>query len=317
MTVFLVAGSERATAILVVMLSAPRPRTVRAALDAGRTFSFEFFPPRDAASEVQLWDAIRQLEKLHPSFVSVTYGAGGTTREGTLRITDRIAAETTMLPMAHMTAVDHSVDELRTLLGNFIAAGVHNILAVRGDPPGDPEGEWVKHPEGVEYAAELVRLVRLSGDFSVGVAAFPYKHPRSVDIETDARHFVEKVEAGADFAITQIFFDAEDYLRLRDRISALGCDVPIVPGIMPVLSMGTIARAPKLSGAPFPPALAAEFEAVSSEPTAVRALGIDRATQQCDTLLSEGAPGIHFITMNRSKATQEIYSNLRSLNLAS
>ena len=299
------------------MLSAPHPRTVRAALEAGRTFSFEFFPPRDAASEIQLWDAIRQLEKLHPSFVSVTYGAGGTTREGTLRITDRIAAETTMVPMAHMTAVDHSVEELRTLLGNFIAGGVRNILAVRGDPPGDLEGEWVKHPEGVEYAAELVRLVRQTGDFSVGVAAFPYKHPRSLDIESDARYFVEKVKAGADFAITQIFFEAEDYLRLRDRISALGCDVPILPGILPVLSTGTIARAPKLSGAPFPEGLGAQFEALADDPAAVRALGIERATQQCDTLLSEGAPGIHFITMNRSKATQEIYSNLRTLNVAS
>lgn len=299
------------------MLSAPHPRTVRAALDAGRTFSFEFFPPRDAASEIQLWDAIRELEKLHPSFVSVTYGAGGTTREGTLRITDRIAAETTMVPMAHMTAVDHSVEELRTLLGNFIAGGVRNILAVRGDPPGDLEGEWVKHPEGVEYAAELVRLVRQTGDFSVGVAAFPYKHPRSLDIESDARYFVDKVNAGADFAITQIFFEAEDYLRLRDRISALGCDVPILPGIMPVLSTGTIARAPKLSGAPFPGGLGAQFEALADDPAAVRALGIERATQQCDTLLSEGAPGIHFITMNRSKATQEIYSNLRTLNVAS
>lgn len=299
------------------MLSAPRPRTVRAALDAGRTFSFEFFPPRDAASEVQLWDAIRELEKLHPSFVSVTYGAGGTTREGTLRITDRIAAETTMLPMAHMTAVDHSVAELRRLLGNFIAGGVHNILAVRGDPPGDPEGDWVRHPEGIEYAAELVRLVRQTGDFCVGVAAFPYKHPRSVDIESDARYFVEKIRAGAEFAITQLFFEAEDYLRLRDRVAALGCDVPIVPGIMPVLSTGTIERAPKLSGAPFPPRLAGEFAALAGDPAAVRALGIERATQLCDTLLSEGAPGIHFITMNRSKATREIYANLSSLNLAS
>jgi len=267
-------------------------------------------PPKSREAEQLLWQTIRELETLRPDFVSITYGAGGTTRDTTVAVTERVATETTLLPMAHLTAVNHSVAELRNVVGRLAGAGIRNVLAVRGDPPGDPMGEWVRHPQGVLYAEDLVRLLREAGDFSVGVAAFPYKHPRSDDIESDTRNFIRKCRAGADFAITQMFFEADEYLRLRDRVAAAGCDTPIVPGVMPVLRMATIARAAQLSGAPFPPALLARFERIADDAAGVRALGIDLCSEMCQRLLDEGVPGIHFITMNRSTATREVWQHL-------
>jgi len=287
------------------------PTALRDVLASGRrSFSFEFFPPRDDAGERALWQTIRELEPLSPTFVSVTYGAGGTTRDRTLRVTEAIASDTTLEPVAHLTCVGHSREELRRIVGDLAAAGVRNVLALRGDPPGGPGQTWTPHPDGFDHAVDLVRLVRELGDFIVGVAAFPEVHPEAADAAADARVLVAKAKAGAAFAVTQLFFEADHYLSLVERAATLGCDIPILPGIMPITNLKQVTRFAELSGAEVPARIVNRLQRFADDPVSVRAAGIELATELCDRLLAEGAPGLHYYTLNKSTATRQIHADL-------
>ncbi|MEJ7690917.1 MAG: methylenetetrahydrofolate reductase [NAD(P)H] [Nocardioidaceae bacterium] len=288
-----------------------RPASVRELLERpGPSFSFEFFPPKDDEGERRLWQAIRELEPLHPTFVSVTYGAGGSTRDRTVRITGRIASETTLTPVGHLTCVEHSRDELRAVIGAYADAGVRNMLALRGDPPGGPGKPWTAHPDGLDHADQLVALIRSHGDFSVGVAAFPEGHREAPSLEKDARVLLAKEAAGADFAITELFFRPADYAAMVERSQRAGAHIPIIPGIMPITNLKQIQRFAELSGRAVPAEVVARFNDVT-DPGDVRQIGVEIATEMCNELLSQGAPGLHFYTLNRSTATRQIYANFQ------
>jgi methylenetetrahydrofolate reductase (NADPH) len=277
-----------------------------------RSFSFEFFPPKDEEGERILWRSISELEPLRPTFVSVTYGAGGTTRDRTIAITGRIARETSLLPMAHLTCVGHTTAEIETILQRLADAGVRNVLALRGDPPGGPGMPWESTEGGVEYASELVEFIRaIAADLSVGVAAFPEGHRDAETLDEDAAVMKAKYDAGAEFAVTEMVLRASDYFGLVERCRAIGVDFPIVPGIMPILNLNSMTRMVELSGREMPDETLARILPLKDDPTALRAEGIRIATELCDALLDGGAPGLHFYTLNRSKATREIFGALK------
>ncbi len=274
-------------------------------LAAGRTFSFEFFPPKTDAAQLSLGRTIAELEGLNPAFVSVTYGAGGSTRERTRDLVVWMRKETNISPMAHLTCVGHTRADIDAILDTYQAAGIENILALGGDPPTDPADV---RPSDYAYALDLVEHLRDRGGFSIGVAAHPEGHPRSASRADDRRFLADKLRR-ADFAITQFFFEAEHYVRMVDELAALGVTKPVIPGIMPVTNRGQVQRMAELSGAAFPAWLAARLDGVD-DPDEVRRIGVDAATDLCAELLAAGAPGLHFYTLNRSTATREIYANL-------
>lgn len=277
----------------------------------GRSFSFEFFPPSDAAGEEQLWQAITELEPYNPTFVSVTYGAGGATRDRTLAITERIARETKLLPVAHLTCVGHTTGELVAILQELADAGVHHVMALRGDPPEGPGGPWTPTEGGVTYASELVRLIKETADLQVGVAAFPEGHVEAASLDDDARVLREKYDAGAEFAVTEMVLRSSDYEALVERAAAAGADLPIVPGLMPILNLRSMTRMVELSRRELPSEVAARLAPYEHDPAGLRAEGIAIATELGQALLAAGAPGLHFYTLNRSRATREIYANLQ------
>ena len=279
---------------------------VAALLAEGPTVSFEFFPPRSEEASATLRTTITELAPLEPSFVSVTYGAGGSTRELTHRLVVDLLADS-INPVAHLTAVEHTVAELTDIVTGYRDAGVRNVLALRGDAPAGVDAPL----RAVEHAIDLVHLVRdIVGDgSSIAVAAHPEGHPASASVAQDRRHLAAKLEA-ADYAVTQFFFAAEDYLRLVEDLAALDCHRPVLPGIMPVTNLAQIERFAALSGATFPAWLAERLRAVGDDPAAVRAVGVEAATELCAELMDAGSPGLHFYTLNRSTATREVAANL-------
>jgi methylenetetrahydrofolate reductase (NADPH) len=275
-------------------------------------FSFEFFPPKTDAGWETLRTTLQDLRVLEPDFASVTYGAGGSTRERTLEVTRWLKQDLGIEAMAHLSCVGSTREELGGILDTIEAARIENVLALRGDPPRG-ETEWRPHPGGLHYSTELAALIAERGAFGIGAACFPEVHPDAPDLAHDLRFLKDKVDAGASFLITQLFFDSELYFRFVEEARGAGVDVPILPGIMPITDVGQIKTITGMCGATIPDTLLAQLELRSGDPEAVLQLGVSFATLQCAELLARGAPGIHFYTLNRSPATRAILSALKLL----
>jgi methylenetetrahydrofolate reductase (NADPH) len=278
---------------------------------AGRpVFSFEFFPPKTPAGTENLSRALVDLRELAPDFVSVTYGAGGTTRDTTIDVVAHIKRDLGLEVMAHLTCVNATTEDVRGTLDRMREVGIDNVLALRGDPPRGQE-RWTKTDGGLEFSHELVSMIRSEYDFSVAGAAFPETHIHAVSPEDDLRHLKTKVDLGVEVLITQMFFDNAYYFDFVRRAREIGIEVPIIPGVMPILSLDGIKRMTELSAADLPESLETELTRRRNDEQAVTELGVSYATLQCADLLAGGAPGIHFITLNRSSATRAILSALR------
>ncbi|HVW25086.1 MAG TPA: methylenetetrahydrofolate reductase [NAD(P)H] [Polyangiaceae bacterium] len=273
-------------------------------------YSFEFFPPKDEAGVEQLFRTVQDLRPYAPTYVSVTWGAGGSTRRLTVELVRRIKQETGIEAMAHLTCVGATKEDIRDVLEQLVAAGIENVLPLRGDPPRG-ETKFVKTEGGFGYAAEIVRFIRERYDFCLAGACYPEKHPESPDLESDLRYLKHKVDAGVDFLVTQLFFDNRDYFAFADRARHLGIQRPIVAGIWPITNLGQIQRITGMCGATIPKDLLARLTAARGDAEAVRAIGVAHAIEQCRELIARGVPGIHFYTLNRSLATVEILEALK------
>lgn len=275
-------------------------------------YSFEFFPPKDLAGEDRLWQALETLALHAPDFVAVTYGAGGGTRDRTIRITSEITARTKIPTVAHLTCVGSTRVELIEILDRYRDAGIKSILALRGDPVGGPRAPWTAVDGGLTHADELITLAREHSDFTIGVAAFPDGHPNSGgDINKDIDVLIRKQSLGASFATTQFFFDIDKWKRLVDTLESRGCDLPIIAGVLPVTNVKLLTKMAELGGTPIPDSIASRFAAVEDNPDDVRKLGVEIALDLCNELIDAGVPGIHFYTMNSSTATSEIFTSLQ------
>ncbi len=275
-------------------------------------YSFEFFPPKDLAGEDRLWQALETLALHAPDFVAVTYGAGGGTRDRTIRITSEITARTKIPTVAHLTCVGSTRVELIEILDRYRDAGIKSILALRGDPVGGPRAPWTPIDGGLTHADELISLAREHGDFTIGVAAFPDGHPNSDgDFGKDIDVLLRKESLGASFATTQFFFEVDKWKRLVDSLAARGSSIPIIAGVLPVTNVKLLTKMAELGGTPIPESIAARFAAVEDNPEDVRKLGVEIALNLCNDLIDAGVPGIHFYTMNSSTATSEIFESLQ------